>query len=60
LIQTVLWQMGLATSAYFRLMKYRNIQFSIKSNNRENQIEHTLPRAEIIFLKNTMNGSVII
>jgi len=52
--------MGLATSAYFRLMKYRNIQFSINSNNKGNQMESTLPIAEIIFLKNTMIGSVII
>jgi hypothetical protein len=41
-------------------MKYRNIQFSINSNNKENQMENTLPIAEIISLKNTMIGSVII
>ena len=52
--------MGLATSAYFRLMRYRNIQFSINSKNKGNQIENTLPTAEIISLKNTMIGSVII
>jgi len=52
--------MGLATSAYFRLMKYRNIQFSINSNNRGNQMENTLPLAEIISLNNTMIGSVVI
>jgi hypothetical protein len=52
--------MGLATSAYFRLMKYRNIQFSINSNNKGNQIENTLPIAEIISLNNTIIGAVII
>ena len=50
-------------SSNFSLLKtneVQELQFTINSNNKRNQMQNTLPIAELISLKNTMIGSVII